>query len=629
VRIRVERNGQPVAGATVNFTPTTGSGNVQFTAATTAADGVASTGTWTLGTRVGTHTLTATSLGAMAPVSISATATPNAPIRTSAAAGASQTAPVNTTVAIAPAMRITDRHDNPVAGLAVSFLVIEGGGAVTGSTTSMTDVTGVATVSGWRLGATPGTNRLRAEYPGIPPVEFTATGTAVGMDAMTIFEGNLQTANVSAPVSIRPAVRIVDGQNMPIAGRSVTFSVAMGGGTVTMGTVLTDAMGVARVGEWRLGPTAGTNRLRATSGTLPAVEFTATGLATGAPTLMRTVLHQNLARPWDLAFTPDGAMIFTLRGGDIRVVPPGQTTHQLLHRPADVIAQDQSGMLGIAVDPDWATDRFIYVFMASRPSGSTTTDNRVVRFRVNATWNGVTDRQDLLTGIAYTGGAHSGGRLRFGPDGHLWITTGDNRLPRVPQDLTSMGSKVLRITKTGTIPAGNLPPPARPAIYAFGFRNPQGLAFRANGDAYTCEHGPNSDDEVTRLVAGGNGGWDPVDPNGSQTYWGYNGTVMTDLTKFPTAMRPTWALADSMGMAGCTFVTGPQWRDWNGALAVGILGGERIYILRLNQTGDMLTHTPVNLPQNARIRTLVQGPDGNLYAATDSNTGEIWRLTPQ
>jgi glucose/arabinose dehydrogenase len=627
--VSVEANGQPVSGATVAFTPTAGSGNVQFTSATTAANGIASSGTWTLGLQVGTHRLTVTSVGATAPLAITATARHNAPIRTSAAAGASQTAPVNTVVSVAPAMRITDRHSNPVPGLTVTFLILEGGGAITGATTAMTDATGVATVSGWRLGATPGLNRLRGEYPGIPPVEFAATGTAVGMDSMTIFEGNLQTANVSAPVAIRPAVRIVDGQNQPIAGRQVTFAAVAGGGTVTMGTVSTDSMGVARVGEWRLGATAGTNRLRATSGTLPAVEFTATGLATGAPTLVRTVLHQNLARPWDLVFTPDGAMIFTLRGGDIRVVPPGMTTHQLLHRPADVVASDQSGMLGIAIDPNWAADRFIYVFMASRPMPNAAVDNRVVRFRVNATWNGVTDRQDLLTGIAYTGGAHSGGRLRVGPDGNLWITTGDNRLPTVPQNRMSLGSKVLRITRTGQIPTGNMPSPAAPSIYAFGFRNPQGLAFRANGDAFTCEHGPNSDDEVTRLTPGGNGGWDPVDPNGSGTYWGYNGTVMTDLTKFPTAMRPTWALADSMGMSGCTFLSSTQWRDWDGALAVGILGGERIYILRMNATGDMLTHTPVNLPQNARIRTLVQGPDGFLYAATDSDSGQIWRLTPQ
>jgi glucose/arabinose dehydrogenase len=408
----------------------------------------------------------------------------------------------------------------------------------------------------------------------------------------------------------------------------VQFSVVQGGGSVTGASVNTDASGVAQVGSWVLGATAGMQRLRASSGTLPAVEFTATAIAAGAPTLTRTVLHQNLARPWDIAFTPDGAMLFTLRGGDIRVVPPGASTHQLLHRPADVVAADQSGMLGIAVDPDWATDRFIYVFMASRPAGSSVTDNRVVRFRVNAAYTGVSDRVDLLTGIAYSGGAHSGGRLRFGPDGLLYVTSGDNRRPTVPQDLTSLGSKVLRITRTGAIPPGNMGPPAHPSLFAYGFRNPQGLTFRSSGEPFLCEHGPNSDDEVTRLVAGGNGGWNPVDPNGSGTYWGYNGTVMTDLTRYPTAMRPTWALADSMGMSGCTFLSGAQWRDWNGALAVGLLAGERITVLRIDAAGALLTHPEVNLPQAARIRSLVQGPDGNLYAATDSDQGQLWRLTP-
>jgi glucose/arabinose dehydrogenase len=103
---------------------------------------------------------------------------------------------------------------------------------------------------------------------------------------------------------------------------------------------------------------------------------------------------------------------------------------------------------------------------------------------------------------------------------------------------------------------------------------------------------------------------------------------MTDLTRYPTAMRPTWALADSMGMSGCTFLSGAQWRDWNGALAVGLLAGERITVLRIDAAGALLTHPEVNLPQAARIRSLVQGPDGNLYAATDSDQGQLWRLTP-
>jgi len=83
-----------------------------------------------------------------------------------------------------------------------------------------------------------------------------------------------------------------------------------------------------------------------------------------------------------------------------------------------------------------------------------------------------------------------------------------------------------------------------------------------------------------------------------------------------------------MGMAGCTFLYGAKWRDWDGALAVGILGGERIYILRLDAAGTQLTHTPINLPQGARIRSLVQGPNGDLYVATDSDSGQLWQVTP-
>jgi len=630
VSVRVEHAGVPVAGATVSFTPTASSGGIRNTSAVTDSGGIANAGLWTLGQRTGNHSLNATSVGAAMPLQFNATAQPNAPVRTSAAAGLGQSAPVNTVVAVAPAMRVTDRHDNPVAGLSVTFSILEGAGAITGAATAVTNTSGIATVSGWRLGPTMGLNRLRAEYPGLPPVEFPASATSVGQESMVMHVGNLQVATVSTAVAVRPAVRLLNGQGQPIVGRAVTFAASQGGGSVTGAAATTDSNGVAQVGGWVLGSTAGSQRLLATSGTLAPVEFSATANPSGAPTLMRTVLVQSVARPWDIAFTPDGAMLFTQRGGDIRVVPPGATpaNHTLLHRPADVIAEEQSGMLGLAVDPNWANERFIYVFMASNAGGQVT--NRVVRFRVNANYTSVSDRQDLLTGIAYTGGAHSGGRLRFGPDGNLWITTGDNRRATVPQDLSSLGSKVLRITKTGQIPSGNMMPPAEPSIYAYGFRNPQGIAFRADGSAFTCEHGPNSDDEVTKLssVSGGNGGWNPVNPAGGTTYWGYNGTVMTDLTRYPNAMRPSWALVDSMGMAGCTFLYGSKWRDWDGALAVGILGGERIYILRLDAAGTMLSHTPINLPQGARIRSLVQGPNGDLYVATDSDSGQLWQVTP-
>jgi glucose/arabinose dehydrogenase len=145
-------------------------------------------------------------------------------------------------------------------------------------------------------------------------------------------------------------------------------------------------------------------------------------------------------------------------------------------------------------------------------------------------------------------GAHSGGRLRFGPEGFLYITTGDNHQPTLPQDLGRLGGKVLRVDRDGQPAPGNKTPAGGdPRIYTYGHRNAQGLTFRpGTGQPFVAEHGPNHTDEVTPLVAGGNGGWDPQQrplrcPDG---YCGYAGTAttmpMTDTTRFPEAMRPSW-----------------------------------------------------------------------------------------
>ncbi|MCA2978121.1 MAG: PQQ-dependent sugar dehydrogenase, partial [Myxococcaceae bacterium] len=356
-------------------------------------------------------------------------------------------------------------------------------------------------VQGWVLGPNAGQNRLVARMPGLPQVTFTATGTAAGMPTIAAEAGDLQTAPVSMNVPVAPAVLLRDAQGQPVAGVSVTFGVMSGGGSVTGNPAVSDGSGVARLGAWRLGSTPGAQLLAATAAGFGTVTFRATGLATGAPMLDRAVLLSGLAVPWDLTFAPDGTLVFSERGGAIRVLRPGATTSTVLHRPSDVNAAGQSGMMGLALDPDFAATRHLFAYFSARVNPSTV-DNRIVRFRVNDGWDGVSDRQDLLVGISWGGGgAHSGGRLRFGPDGLLYLTTGDTRSASVPQDPTALGSKVLRIRKDGTIPAGNMAPPYRAPIWAFGFRNPQGLAFRpGSGEAFLCEHGPGTDDEVTKVV---------------------------------------------------------------------------------------------------------------------------------
>ena len=367
-----------------------------------------------------------------------------------------------------------------------------------------------------------------------------------------------------------------------------------------------------------------------------------TVVAAGVPAFTRSVWLGGLQNPWDIAFAPDGAALFTERARGLSVRLASGATRQLF-RPADFVAQDQSGMLGVALDPQFASNRTVYVFMASSSGGAT--DNRVVRFTVNADYSAVASRVDIVTGISYADGAHSGGRLGFGPDGHLHVTTGDNRTGSVPQNGAVLGGKLLRVTRDGAPAAGNAPPAGVDArVFSRGHRNPQGIAFRPDGNLnagrpYLCEHGPGNNDEVTPLTAGGNGGWDPQPrgnparcPDGtSGSYCGYNGTQMTDVTAFPQAMRPAWSTGTvSQGLSGCGFVSGSAWRDWNGALAVALLSGRRVEVLRLNADGSSATATPILEALSERLRHVQTGPDGALYVLTDSKSGgdEIWRLVP-
>jgi aldose sugar dehydrogenase len=371
-----------------------------------------------------------------------------------------------------------------------------------------------------------------------------------------------------------------------------------------------------------------------------------------APTLTRTVVMTGLQDPWDIAFTPDGVMLFTekcrgvsARLADGKTVRLFGTSGSALVAP-DLFCQGQSGVHGIAVDPDFAKGtRDINVFMTSnlRKPGT----NRVVRLTVNADYTSVGNRTDNIEDIAYkhaangagSAGAHSGGRMRFGPDRFLYVTTGDNHNATLPQDMKRLGGKVLRVNRDGTAaPGNNTPAGGDPRIFTYGHRNVHGITFRPAGQPTPANRlSPSTarthSDEVTALVAGGNAGWDPQNRPGLRcpdNYCGYAGDPttmpMTDSQRFPNAMPPSWVYNGSgRGMDSALFLDGQQWRGWNGRLLVSLMRGQRIVVLQLDARGMATNDATVELP-SARIRTLVQGPDGNLYTANDD--GEIWRVVP-
>jgi aldose sugar dehydrogenase len=378
------------------------------------------------------------------------------------------------------------------------------------------------------------------------------------------------------------------------------------------------------------------------------------------PRIHRTVVMSGLSNPWDLAFAPDGAMLFTEKCRGLSVRTPGGTVRHLFGTRGanleadDLFCQGQSGMLGVALDPEFAANRRVYVYMASDAAGSKT--NRVVRLIVDEAYAVVADRVDIVADISYKqsfnrwgrAGAHSGGRIRFSPfDGYLYVATGDNHDGPLPQDLSRLGGKVLRVDSDGNAAPGNNTPtqntPANntsvgsdPRIFTYGHRNVQGLAFRPDtGQPFACEHGPGHDDEVTPLAPGGNGGWDPAPMPGvscMSDYCGYTSnnpegrpTPMTDLARFPDALEPSWNnRGASEGMGPCVFLEGPRWEAWEGRLAVGFLRGARIELLRLDEEGMTMEASVVPGLPSQRMRALVLGPDNALYVAIDG--GEIWRV---
>ena len=394
-----------------------------------------------------------------------------------------------------------------------------------------------------------------------------------------------------------------------------------------------------------------------------------------APSLSATPVLSKLTNPWDMAFLPDGTMFFTEKCNGLSVRQPSGTVNRLLGMKDsqgygttanDLVCEGQAGMNGVAVDPNFASNRFVYVYSTSSMASPTT--NRVLRFSVSADGTKLSDRKDIITDIPYKvaasdlpfggPGAHNGGRLRFGPsDGLLYVTTGDTHNGEVPQSPTRIGGKVLRIDRDGKAAAGNNPPQGfDPRVFTYGHRNPQGITFRpGTNQPFTAENGPWHSDEVTALVAGGNGGWDPrPNVNGRNAcpanYCGYSPNQMgamdpkervkfmpmTDLVAYPNAMKPAWNNDGlSQGLSSGTFLDGKQWKGWDGNMVIAYMGigihgtpvGNRLDVLNISKDGLSANRTTVSLPMPAgRFRSVVQGPDGNLYVATDE--GEIYRMKP-
>ena len=348
--------------------------------------------------------------------------------------------------------------------------------------------------------------------------------------------------------------------------------------------------------------------------------------ASSTPTVV--TLHTSLASPWGIAFLPDGRMLVTQKGGSMVVLATdGRTVQATVTGLPPVVAEGQGGLLDVALDPDFATDPWVYWTYSEPGTGAEAglAGTAVARGRLVGS-----ALQDV--GVIYrqvpkvTGGGHFGSRIAFRPDRTLFVTLGERQKGSPAQDLATTLGKVVRIQRDGTVPLDNPAiPGARPEIWSYGHRNPQGAAIRPGTDVlWIDEHGPQGGDELNRIVAGGNFGWPLVsygcnygDPVGTSCRIGGG-------THAPAHVEPvsTWG-PTSIAPAGLIFYTGDRFPQWKGNAFLGALAGTALWRVELD--GDREVRRERLLSDlGERIRDVRQGPDGLIYLLTDG--GKLLQL---
>lgn len=315
------------------------------------------------------------------------------------------------------------------------------------------------------------------------------------------------------------------------------------------------------------------------------------------------VLDKDLNVPWEMDIASDGRIFFTERPGVIRVIDQKGVLldEPVLQFQPPFISQSEGGLLGLILDPNFEHNHYLYVYHSYQEGNEIR--NRVLRL-IEKKNKAVVDRVliDHLPGASY----HNGGRIKIGPDGYLYITTGERYKPPLAQDLNNLGGKILRITLEGEIPKDN-PFPGSP-VYSWGHRNPQGLAWHPETNRlYASEHGQSAHDEINVIEAGANYGWPLI--QGDETS-----------KENPDLKRPilhsgkqTWA------PSGITFVhQGP----WKGQLLVANLRGQKVLKITLEEQNPTKVKKAEPLFTDwGRIRNVYEGKDGTLYIMTNNRDG--------
>ncbi|CAH1664103.1 PQQ-dependent sugar dehydrogenase [Chelatococcus asaccharovorans] len=371
---------------------------------------------------------------------------------------------------------------------------------------------------------------------------------------------------------------------------------------------------------------------------LSALAFLGAAILSNAPSIAQSsperqqfgrltveTVARDLDHPWSVAFLPDGRMLVTERAGRLRLIGNGNAT--AVSGVPEVRARGQGGLLDVALDPDFATNRLIYLSYAEPREGGLggtavargTLDERAAR---------LTDVQVIFRQQpGYSGNNHFGSRLAFAPDGTLFVTLGERfDLRDKAQDLDNHLGKVVRINRDGSIPADN---PfvgrsgAKPDIWTYGHRNPQSAAINPRTNVlWTIEHGARGGDEINISKKGANYGW-PVIGYGTH----YSGAKIGAGTTQKGMEQPVFYWDPSIAPSGMVFYTGNRYPGWQNSLFTGALAGQML--VRLQLQGDrVIREERLLTDMGARIRDVRQGPDGLLYLLTDASDGRLLRLIP-
>jgi glucose/arabinose dehydrogenase len=331
------------------------------------------------------------------------------------------------------------------------------------------------------------------------------------------------------------------------------------------------------------------------SGTPPAEDtgtpdLESTTADAGPVQVATSVVATGLEAPWGLVFTPNGEALVTERDSSrLLSVDSSGNVEEIQRLPEN--GTGEGGLLGLALSPNYESDGYVYVYY------TTDEDNRVARMREGE------DPEPVLTGIPVLT-YHNGGRIAFGPDGYLYVGTGDAGDTSTSQNLNSLGGKILRVTPTGDVPSDN--PFSGSPIYSYGHRNVQGLAWDGSGRLYASEFGQNRYDEANIIEPGGNYGWPEVEGEGGN----------------PNYIDPisTWT-TDEASPSGVEILKGGAIPQWEGDFFMAALRGQRLYRLDLDDSGAVVGQEELLQGEAGRLRHVAQAPDGSLWILTSNRDG--------